>query len=175
LTDVLNSAYNINVIQKQNKNLLPSLDYIILIAVFILAISFAGLLLPFSKTPILEENQENTLFPYSDKTSDESLQLKSVKLNSKSPEIPEEESETCEDKTSKIIIKTVTATPGPTTEWHICKVCSRTIAGQCVDSKSSRPCEPIDCSKCITPTPKPPQTTTTTKPKANFTEEYELN
>lgn len=166
-------------IQKQNKNLLPGLDFIILIAVFGFAVSFAGLLLPFSKTPISKEGQNNTLVPYGDKSSNKSLQIKSVKLNSTSSETPEEESETCEGATTTTKKKSTTTTtkkPG-----LICDVCDN-AGGKCRKSQTAwtDKCPTVVCEECkpketTTTTSRPRQTTTTTKPKTNFTEEYELN
>jgi hypothetical protein len=83
--------------QKSNQNLLSGLDLIILAAVFGLAITFTGILLPFTKTELNTQGQTNTSIPYADTSSDKSLQLKNVKFNSSSPSVPSSQVETCEN------------------------------------------------------------------------------
>jgi hypothetical protein len=82
--------------QKQDKSFLPSLDLIILIGVFILAIAFTGVLLPFHKTTV-PENQTNTSIPFTDNSNAKTLQLKDVKFNSSIPDTPTQQGETCEE------------------------------------------------------------------------------
>lgn len=88
-------------LQEEDKNILPSLDWIILFAVFILGISFSGLLLPMTKTTTIDDEQ-GSMLPYSDNTSDDSLQIKGVKFNVPSTTVPETEAETCDGYTSSI-------------------------------------------------------------------------
>ncbi len=83
-------------LQKEDKNLLPGLDWIILIIVFILGVSFSGLLLPMSKTSNID-SQEATMLPYLDDSSNESLQFKNVKFNLPPTTKPSTKRETCED------------------------------------------------------------------------------
>jgi hypothetical protein len=84
-------------IQKQSENVLSSLDLIILIGVFGLAIAFTGILLPSERTQVSTENQTANALPYTDTSSNKSLQIKNIKFNSSSPDTPAQENETCEN------------------------------------------------------------------------------
>jgi hypothetical protein len=170
-------------IQKPNKNLLPGLDLIILGAVFILGISFAGILLPFARTTTTTEGQTNTSVPYLDNSSDKTLQIKNIKFNS-TAQTPPGESETCEGGT--VISATTTTkqsnTPSYTTtttttkELIVCWECTSLgctanyieNAEDCHTTCDPNVCKATETTTTTTPPYYPPATTVTTKPPTSF-------
>lgn len=88
-------------IQKPNNSFLSGLDFIIVIAVFALGIAFTGILLPTPRTKIDSSNpQIGTPLPYTDTSSDKTLQIRNIKLDATSVTSPEQQVETC-DNTSR--------------------------------------------------------------------------
>lgn len=152
-------------LQKPSRNLLPGIDYIILTAVFILGVSFTGILLPMNKTALNTEGEQSTLIPYTDITSDRSLQLRNVKFNTTSPNPPEEESETCESAT--VVRPTSPVIQNTPIPMLLCPdmVCAKE-GGRCLPAYARDVCPPprTDCASCPVATPRPTSPPMPTQP-----------